>query len=207
MTITEVRRTKKGRISVYVDGEYLFAVENDCWQNCPLCVGGEVDEQQLNDLLRSSNETVARRSALNMLSARDYTSSMLTERLARKTDAQSAKAAVEQMEQLGYIDDEQYALRYCQQLLESKLYGRRRIRFELQKRRIPNEVIQSVIEQTDWGDEAERALALLRRRFSRVDNEADRRRAASLLERSGYGYEDIRFALREMSGDTDEDLF
>ena len=104
MTITEIRTTKRGRISVYVDGEYLFAVEEESWQMCLLRVGDEVDEQQLNDLLAESNRIKAKRRALNMLSSRDYTSGVLKERLAAKTDARSAEQAVERMQELGLVD-------------------------------------------------------------------------------------------------------
>ena len=207
MTITEIRTTKRGRISVYVDGEYLFAVEEESWQMCSLRTGDEVDEQQLNDLLADSNRIKAKRRALNMLSSRDYTSGVLKERLAAKTDARSAEQAVERMQELGLVDDARYAERFAQELAEIKLFGRRRIKLELQKRRIPADIIQDVMEQLDADEEAERALKLLRKKFGRIGGENAVKKAFSLLERSGYGYHDIRAALREMGSETDEDLF
>lgn len=206
MTITEVCTTKRGRISVYVDGEYLFAVEQESWQMASLRVGDEVDEQQLNALLADSNLIKAKRRALNMLSARDYTTGVLKERLAAKTDSRSAAEAVERMQELGLVDDARYAENYARELCDTKLFGRRRIRLEMQKRRIPSDIIQEVMQQLD-GDEAERAAELLRRKFGRIEDEADCRKAFSLLERSGYGYQDIRAALRDMGGETDDDLF
>lgn len=203
MTITEVRTTKKGRISVYVDGEYLFAVEEESWQMSGLRVNAEVDEIQLNELLADSNRIKAKRHALNMLSARDYSSGMLKERLSAKTDPRSAQSAVNRMMELGFVDDERYAERYAEELCEVKLFGKRRIRMELQKRKIPSDIIRDVLEQLD-DDESNRALELVKRKFGRVENEADYRRAFSLLERSGYGYNDIRAALREAGGETEE---
>lgn len=203
MTITEVRTTKKGRISVYVDGEYLFAVEEESWQMSGLRVNAEVDEIQLNELLADSNRIKAKRRALNMLSLRDYSSGVLKERLAAKTDPRSAQSAVERMVELGFVDDERYAERYVEELCEVKLFGKRRIRMELQKRKIPSDIIRDVLERLD-DDESNRALELVKRKFGRIENEADYRRAFSLLERSGYGYNDIRTALREAGGETEE---
>ena len=174
---------------------------------CSLRVGDEVDEQQLNDLLADSNRIKAKRRALNMLSSRDYTSGVLKERLAAKTDARSAEQAVERMQELGLVDDARYAERFAQELAEIKLFGRRRIKLELQKRRIPADIIQNVMEQLDADEEAERALKLLRKKFGRIEGENAVKKAFSLLERSGYGYHDIRAALREMGSETDEDLF
>lgn len=206
MTITEVRTTKRGRISVYVDGEYLFAVEEESWQLSGLRVNGEVDEQQLNELLADSNRIKAKQRALNMLSLRDYSSGVLKERLAAKTDSRSAESAVERMKELGFVDDERYAERFAEELCEIKLFGKRRIRLELQKKKIPAEIIGNVLEQLD-DDEASRALLLLRKKFGRIESEADSKRAFSLLERSGYGYHDIRTALREAGEEIEEELF
>lgn len=206
MTITEARTTKRGRISVYIDGEYLFAVEEESWQLSGLRVGCETDEAKLNELLADSNRIKAKRKALNMLSLRDYSSGALRERLAAKIDSRSAESAVERMTELGFVDDERYAERYAEELCEVKLFGKRRIRIELQKRRISSDIIRDVLERLD-DDESERAKELVKRKFGRIEDEADYRRAFSLLERSGYGYNDIKTALREAGEEIEEELF
>lgn len=198
MIITDAKLTKRGRVSVYADGEFLFAVEKDSWVMSSLKIGQETDEEALNDLLRSSNTSEAKRRALNMLSARDYTAKTLTERIARKTDSQSAKEAVERMCELGLINDNDYSFRYATELLNSKGYAPRRIRFELKRRGICDNIIEETMEQLDFGDPAERAQALLARRFGTLDCEADCRRAYAFLERCGYMYSDIRSAIKSL---------
>ena len=146
MTITQIQTTKRKRLSVYVDGEFLFAVESDAWYSSGLKEGSEVTEEQLNSLLKDSRLIEAKRRAFNMLSARDYSGEQLAERIARKTGAESAHQAVERMQQLGLVDDEKYAQRCAVGLFE-KGYAQRRIRFELQKRRLPVEVIDNALEE------------------------------------------------------------
>ena len=70
MTVTQLQTTKRGRISVYVDGEFLFAAESDSVMRFGISEGCEVDEQLLNELLKDSRLIEAKRRALNMLSAR-----------------------------------------------------------------------------------------------------------------------------------------
>mgnify|MGYP000919452745 CR=1 FL=1 len=193
MIITDTSRTKRGRISVYVDGEFLFAVEEECWQLSKLDVGDEVDEEQLN------REQEAKRRALNMLASRSYTAQTLTRRLAEKAGAEAAHSAVSRMEELGLIDDEDYALRYARDLFNLRGFAPRRIRFELKKRGISSDLCALAIEELDCGDLPERAAELLRARFGTLRSDADLRRAVSLLERCGYAYADIQSALRAIS--------
>ena len=199
MIITDARQTKRGRISVYADGEFLFAVESECWQLSGLDVGAQVDEEMLNDLLHQSRAQEAKRRALNMLSARSYTVQSLTRRLAEKTGGEAARAAVSRMEELGLIDDEDYALRCARDLFNLRGFAPRRIRYELQKRGISSELCALAIEELACDDLSERAAELLRARFGALKNDADLRRASSLLERCGYGYSDIQSALRSVS--------
>lgn len=207
MTITDARRTKRGRISVYADGEFLFAVEEESWQLSGLSVGDATDEDRLNALLRQSRAQEARRRALHMLSARSYTAQNLTRRLAEKTDGEAARAAVSRMEELGLIDDADYALRYARDLFHLRGFAPRRIRYELQKRGISQDLCARALEALapDCGDLSARAAELLRARFGALQSEADLRRAAALLERCGYSYSDIQTALRLVSETALED--
>lgn len=206
MTITDAHKTKRGRISVSVEGEFLFAVEADAWQLSRLQIGDFASEEQLNSLLQASHEQEAKRRALNMLSARSYTAKNLARRLAEKTDAQAAQSAVERMQELGLINDEDYAFRYARELFELRGYAPRRIRHELQKRGISSELCSLSIEQLDCSDLLQRAVRLLTARFGVLRCEADIRRASSLLERYGYTFSDIRSALREITElDCDEE--
>lgn len=205
MIITDARQTKRGRISVYVDGDFLFAIEQECWQRSDFNVGDTVDEEALNALLRQSREQEAKRRALNMLSAKSYTAQALTRRLAEKTGAQAARTAVSRMEELGLVDDEDYALRCARDLFNLRGFAPRRIRYELQKRGISSDLCALAIEELDCGDLSERAAELLRARFGTLESDADLRRAASLLERCGYGYSDIQSALRALSEHDFED--
>lgn len=199
MIITDARQTKRGRISVYVDGDFLFAIEQDCWQLSGFNVGDTVDEDALNTLLRQSRDQEAKRRALNMLSARSYTTQTLTRRLAEKTDVQAARTAVCRMEELGLVDDEDYALRCANDLFNLRGFAPRRIRYELQKRGISSELCALAIEELNCDDLTGRAAELLRTRFNALKSDTDLRRAASLLERYGYAYADIQSALRTVS--------
>jgi len=198
MVISQVRTTKRGRVSVYVDDEFLFAVESEAWQRSGLREEQSVDEDELNELLADSRRIEAKRKALNMLSVRDYSQAELISRIAQKTGAESAAAAAERMCELGLVNDDRYALNCAQQYFD-KGYARRRIRFELQKRKLPEDVINQTLEELDFSDSEQRALELIERRFGSLADDAAKRKAVSYLERCGYDYSAISYAVRHLS--------
>ena len=52
MTVTGARQTKRGRIAVEIDGEYLASVSPQAWIDSGLYEGCETEPEQLNSLLR-----------------------------------------------------------------------------------------------------------------------------------------------------------
>jgi regulatory protein len=183
---------------VYVDDEFIFAVESEAWYRSGLKEEQSVDEDQLNELLSDSRRMEAKRKALNMLSVRDYSQAELVSRIAQKTGSDSAEAAAERMSELGLINDERYALTCADQYYQ-KGYALRRIKFELQKRKLPEDIISLTLEQMDFSDSEQRALQLIERRFGALYDDAAKRKAVSYLERCGYDYSAISYAVRQLS--------
>lgn len=204
MVILAVSRPKRKKVLLHIDGDHVFAVEEEAWVSCGFFVGQDVSQQQLDDLLSHSHHVEARRRALSLLSARSYTSGRLTNNLAQTSGIEAAQQAVERMAELGLIDDRAYASRLAMQLYETKYYAPRRIRFELQRREIANAFIDEALSQFDPAEDVPRAVCLLRRRFCSLATKADCRRAGALLERYGYCGGTIHAALREFLCDETE---
>lgn len=198
MKITDANRTRRGRISVYVEGEFCFAVEELAWKQSGWSIGQQITPELLEQLHAESLALEAKRRALGLLSARGYTSGQLRRKLAEKTDPDAAVLAVERMEELGLLDDEDYACRFAKELFENRRYAPRRIRLELQKRQLSGEEITIALSQFEGADWESLAQELLQSKFSSLTEDADCRRALSLLERYGYPSGIARSALRAL---------
>lgn len=196
MTVTGARRTKRGRVAVEIDGEYLASVSLEAWIGSGLCEGCETDPEQLNSLLRQDRIGEAKQRALRMLSAQSYTTRQLTRRLAAKTDQETAEQAVKRMEELGLLNDADYALRFARELFEERHFAPRRIRLELTRRGIPASLCDEAIEALDLDDLEQRAAGLVAARFGNLQTPSEQRRAAALLERYGYPAAIVRNVLR-----------
>ncbi len=131
MILTDITLTKKGRCALFVDGEFLFSAHPDVFYGSGWQKGREVTVEELEQLRISSEERTAKDKALDLLSYSARTGRQLYEKLARKTDPEAAAAAVARMEELGLVDDADYARRFVADKLNLKDWGLKRIVQEL----------------------------------------------------------------------------
>lgn len=146
--------------------------------------------------------------AFRHLGRRDRTCQEMREHLAgRGIEPDVAEAAVGELIQQGYLDDVRFARIFAEDKRGLEQWGSERIRRDLIRRGIATELIGPALEDGSEGDELERALAVLRRRFPALPRDRrDRDRAIAVLLRKGYGYEVARRAVSEHREEEDGGL-
>ena len=205
MLITAANQTKTTRIAIHVDGEFHFTVDPFSWAESGLAVGSEIDETILHQLLANSHLSQAKKLALRLLSLRAYSVRDLYRRIVALYPKEIAEAIVDEMLDLGYLNDLEYADRWTAELYHSKGYGIRRIRQELTAKGIGPDLIEEVTEWIDRQEEPHRACTVIQKKIGPIANDKTRRRAAALLERYGYSTASIHMALHlEACNDNDE---
>jgi regulatory protein len=108
--------------------------------------------------------------------------------LGRDIDAAVVEAVLDDLIEMGYLDDARYARLFAQDKRELEQWGAVRIHKALLARGIEPEVLESALVETDH--ELERAVALLQQRFPDPPRERrDRQRALGVLVRRGYAPE------------------
>ena len=147
MILTDRTMTKKGRCALFVDGEFLFSAHPDIFFATGWKKGREVTVEELEELRMASEERTAKDKALDLLSYSARTSRQLYEKLARKSDPEAAAAAVERMEELGLVDDADYARRFVADKLNLKDWGLRRIEQELRAKGVDQQHVDAAIEE------------------------------------------------------------
>ena len=135
MLITAVEPRRKAMCALYIDGEYVMNLDARTVIENRFDVGREIDDEDLHEIIRLSNERRAKEKALWLISYRDHSKKELTDKIKRTCDEESAEKAVERMEELGLVNDENFARRYAEQLLFSKHNApKRELTVNLQKR-------------------------------------------------------------------------
>jgi regulatory protein len=129
--------------------------------------------------------------AYRYLNRRDRTESEMRAHLeAKGVEPAIIGAALEVLADQGCVDDERYAQLFAHDKRELEHWGDERIRRTLRGRGVEREVIEAALSAQAPGDEIDRALDVLRRRFPEpMEHARERERALGVLLRKGYDTE------------------
>ena len=197
-TITQIKETKKGRLALFLDGEFAFSLDEDTFAAAALHEEDEVEEWRLEELRRQSDTRKALDKAMDLLSLRDHAAGELYQKLCRKFDGPSAAYAVAKAQELGLLDDAQFARRRAAELLR-KRKSRRAILDDLAAKGIDRDTAAGAVE-TLYADEEQdpeltAAIQLVQRHYAAKLAAGRRDQVAAALARRGFSHAVIRQAL------------
>lgn len=205
MELTAIEPRRHRLVQLYLDGEAAVKLDAATAQEARLRVGMELDDEELHELLQKSDAARAKEKALYLLEHRPHAKRELERKLSRTVGEEAAQAAADRMEELGLVDDADYAARLAQELAR-KGYAFSRTVQELVRRGVDRELAQEAAREAS-PDPEEAIRRLIQRKYERrLGNEKGRRQTAAALQRLGYRWEEIRSALREFDGDPEENL-
>ena len=194
ITALEPQQKNKHRVSVFLDGHFLFGLSNDTVGALGLHVGQELDRTELDRIAREEQLYEARQYAFLLLSYKARTTSELEQRLARKGFSPEITAAtLQRLAELKMVDDEGFARRFTEDRITIGHKGKWRVRGELIKRGVAREHIEEALAAAPDEKEAAREVAqkyLSRNR--RLEPDVLRRRLYALLARRGFSPDTIR---------------
>ena len=197
-TITQIKETKKGRLALFLDGEFAFSLDEDTFAAAALHEEDEVEEWRLEELRKQSDTRKALDKAMDLLSLRDHAAGELYQKLCRKFDGPSAAYAVAKAQELGLLDDAQFARRRAAELLR-KRKSRRAILDDLTAKGIDRDTAAGAVE-TLYADEEQdpeltAAIQLVQRHYAAKLAAGRRDQVAAALARRGFSHAVIRQAL------------
>lgn len=201
MLITAIEPRKKSMSALYIDGEFVMNLDSRTLIENRFDVGREINDEDLYEIIKLSNERRAKEKALWMISYRDHSKKELKDKIRRTCDEDSAQKAVERMEELGLVNDENYARRYAQQLLFTKHMSKNGAFQSLVQKGIDKELASRILDEITV-DSREHIRAIIDKKYKNINDEKIRRRASAALQRLGYRWDEIRSVFEEY---TEED--
>ena len=197
-TITQIKETKKGRLALFLDGEFAFSLDEDTFAAAALHEEDEVKEWRLEELRKQSDTRKALDKAMDLLSLRDYAAGELYQKLCRKFDGPSAAYAVAKAQELGLLDDAAFARRRAAELLR-KRKSRRAILDDLTAKGIDRDTAAGAVEalyaDAERDPELTAAIQLVQRHYAAKLSAGRRDQVAAALARRGFSHAVIRQAL------------
>lgn len=147
--------------------------------------------------------------ATNILVFADNTEKSLREKLEKRGfDADTVDSAVEKLKEAGLVNDARFMDSYAEYLADKKLYGKARIRLELQKKGFDRELIGEKLDECVSGvDFGENCLRLMRKKrlTEKIRDSKTARAVTAALARYGYGYSEIKYAYTRLLEENEEE--
>ena len=166
-------------------------------------IGSCFTQQELTLLYEKSNTNKAVQKAYNLLSYRSHSRKELFDKLCRNFDSECASAACDKMEELGLINDEDYCKAKAEYLVTVKKCSLSETRLKLLTLGINKDIIESCIELYDSDVQAENLRYIIEKKYySKLDQP---QKVIAALMRKGFGYSDIKSALRSMEIETEDE--
>lgn len=213
----EPSQHKQGRWLVWLEDGSLIRIGEADVAGLGLYRGMELDGEQLRKLQDAAALSKLKTRALNIVSVRSVSRRELVKKLTARPrkaedeeylpeDAATAQEELEAraesvadwLENLGLLNDEQYArdvVRWCGE----KGYGERRIRDELFRRGVPRELWDEALEERPDSDGAvDRFLAQKLKNWD--GDRKELKRVADALARKGFSWSEISEGLERYQG-------
>ena len=200
MLITAIEPRRKAMSALYLDGEYVMNLDTRTLIENRFDVGKDIDDEDLHEIIRLSNERRAKEKALWLISYRDHSRKELADKIKRTCDEESADKAVERMEELGLVNDESYALHYAQKLIFTKHMSKNAVVYELARKGIDKELAAEILEEIEV-DSSEQIRIIIDKKYKNISDEKIRRRAVAALQRLGYRWDEIKGVIEEYAED------
>lgn len=191
------KKGKGDKIHISIDGEYALTVDEMYFASLYLKDGQEISEQEYTVLEETVNIRRAYNCAVSLLSRRDHSRNELLRKLKEKGYSKGAEAAIERLQNSGYIDDERFCRLYASELIRLKGYGRRRVEQELYLKGVDREIVSGVLDEISF--DTDRLSDIIKRKYlAKMTDDKGRQKAFNALLRLGYSYGEIRDALENL---------
>ncbi|QKN24547.1 regulatory protein RecX [Caproicibacterium lactatifermentans] len=203
MELTAMEPRRHCKTALFFDGEYALSVDTETLLKAGWKLGQDISDEELHTLLQQSDAHRASEKALYLLEHRSHSKKELTDKIAHTVPRAAAEAAAQKMEDLGLIDDANFAQRYARELYR-KGFALRRVRYELARKGINPQTAEQAALQNE-PDVTAAIQKVLQKKYRTLADEKSHRRAAAALQRMGYEYTDIRTALKQYMTNEDEE--
>lgn len=185
---------KKGRFLVTLEGGEVIRCSEDELLRFGLRPDMELLDEELESLRTAARASGVRTQAANIIGSRPLSKKELTERLMKKgAGREDAESAVDWLQDLGAVDDAQYAAMLARHY-GGRGYGPQRVREELRRRGVASELWDEAM--ASMPDREDALDALIRKRGRDLSDPKEVKRLTDSLCRRGFGWGEVKDALR-----------
>ena len=204
-TVTDLRpqKRRKDRISVFLDGEFAFGLQE--MTAARLHVGQSLTEQEIASLKEADSAEWAKQTAFRFLSYRPRSSAEVRRHLRNKdVDDSVIDQVVDRLLELKLLDDLAFAHYWVEQRETFRPRSRRALRHELYQKGLSRQIVEQAVEEVDEMAAARKAGAKKALLWRNLAEDEFHLKMRGFLSRRGFDYTAISEVSRELWRDARE---
>ena len=203
MEITAIKKDKNHTVRLDFQDGSSVKLDADYANGLCLHVGDSITSERLSEYSKESEYVRAKSRGMWFLDRADHSEKSLYEKIVKGgISSMAAARAVARFKELGLLDDRRYAQLLAEQMSENNISKRESYAKLLQKG-IPNSIIKSVLEETDF-DEAAQIKAVIEKKYrTKLSDRNDIQKVYAALIRKGFSYSAVREQLKKYIEETE----
>lgn len=188
ITAIEAQKWRKDRVSVFIDDEYAFSLQDILAAR--LKRGQMLSDQEIATLRQQDAVESIYEKALHYLSFRPRSEQEMRRYLRDKgLDDGPSEQIVARLKRAHLVDDQDFAQFWVQSRQAHRPRGRRALRAELSRKGVPRDVIDGSIQDIDEEAQAFQAARSIVHRLASLEQRVFFHRLLGYLQRRGFGYD------------------
>ena len=202
MQITEIKKVGKGkRYSVYVDGAFQGAFEDEIMVKFKLKTGQELTGEELEKIKIANGDLAAFDRALGVLQRGAKTERGIADYLKGKGYPDECIArATQKLKDYGFVNDENFAEQYVSAYGLSR--GRKKLKYDLLRKGVPAEIVEEKLAALSDDDQFDSCLRHAQKYMKNKDfDQKTKQKLFAHLVSKGYDFSIANSAIREVFDD------
>ena len=167
ITKIEFQKRNKDRVNVFIDEEFAFPCDGELIFKFNLNKSQEVDIEKLTEIINEDNFKKCKTSALRIVERSYKTEKEIRDKLFIKGyDAKSVDRTINFLKEYSFLNDDSYVDMYVKDRIRNQ--GKNKIKYNLLRKGVSEEVIQDKINNIDSSLEKETAYNLCLKKYNQL---------------------------------------
>lgn len=202
--ITDIKITKKGRYSIFTNGEYAISIDDETLYYSKIKIGDCVDIEKLREINKNSQYKKCLSKSYDILSYRPHSKKEIKDKLLKYFDDETVEITIEKLCEMSLLNDEEFCDMYIKSLMNKGKSSKRSIEYELKKKGIDEYIIEDKMCEIEFLD-SETVKKLVIKKYRNKLNKENIHKVQNALMRYGFSWGDIKTGINSAIEELNEE--
>ncbi|MBS5884968.1 MAG: recombination regulator RecX [Clostridium sp.] len=207
ITKIEVQKRNKERVNIYIDNEYSFSLSTELVYKEGLKTNENIDLEKIKSIAKEDDYIKCKNAALKIVEKSYKSEKELKDKLLLKGyDNLTIDKTLNFLKEYNFLSDINYVKMYVKD--RSRLQGKKKIKYDLIKKGINDNLIEEEISNIDEDEEREVAYNMALKKYNVLSKrESDKYKLSQKIYRfllsKGYDYDIVSYAVKRVTSTDD----